>query len=295
MTLDRLAELAREGTLYPAVILHGDDLEGRRGAALELARCLLCAQPAAERPCGDSSCRHCSRLSIAGSGAAKPEAFHPDLHVLTRDLRTATSVDATRQMLRTASRAPFEARGQVFVIDEADSLSENAADALLKILEEPPTASPRHFFLLAPSRRDLSPTLRSRALSTFLGARGTLDASLVTQVASSFADAMQPFADGNSARSVLPAAAALEAAGNWRDPRARLPWSTAAAAVVEAAYRPATPEQLRHRLLAFASALLDAPNMRGRGISHLRLLEGLLSLHLFEPATRHRRWWSFAG
>ena len=72
-------------------------------------------------------------------------------------------------MLRTAQVSPFEARGQVFVVASAESLTGEAANALLKTLEEPHVSSPRNFLLLAPSRLDLLPTLRSRSLAVFLG------------------------------------------------------------------------------------------------------------------------------
>src|SRR6185295_9777727 len=90
--------------------------------------------------------------------------------ILLRDLKTSTSVEATRELLRTAQVSPFEARGQVFVIASAESLSPEAANALLKSLEEPHLTAARNFFLLAPSRLDLLPTLRSRSLAIFLGA-----------------------------------------------------------------------------------------------------------------------------
>ena len=82
--------------------------------------------------------------------------------VLERDLKTSTSVEATKSFLQAAQLSPFEARGQVFVIASADTLTGEAANALLKTLEEPHSGAPRHFVLLAPSRFDLLPTVRSR-------------------------------------------------------------------------------------------------------------------------------------
>ena len=93
-----------------------------------------------------------------------------------------TSVEATKRFVETAQMTPFEARGQVFVIASAESLSAGAADALLKNLEEPHEGSPRHFLLLAPSQFDLSPTLRSRSLSIFLGASERLDEGPVAAI-----------------------------------------------------------------------------------------------------------------
>ncbi|HEX2163112.1 MAG TPA: hypothetical protein VHM02_04120, partial [Thermoanaerobaculia bacterium] len=175
----QVAELARQGRLYPAVILHGGAVPARRDAAVELARTLLCAAEPEARPCG--ACRHCRRIVWPEAGGEG--GFHPDFRVLERDLKTATSVEATRELLRAAHVSPFEARGQVFVVGAAETLSDEAGDSLLKALEEPGSGAPRHFLLLAPSQYDLSPTLRSRSLAVYLGPAAALDEGEVAPVA----------------------------------------------------------------------------------------------------------------
>lgn len=281
--------LARAGRLYPAVILHGGGDELRRETALELGKSLLCEARESERPCG--ACRHCRRVAWPGGAG---ESFHPDFMVLERDLATVTSVDATKSFLRTAHSAPFEARGQVFVIASAESLSGSAANALLKILEEPHDRSPRNFLLLAPSRLDLLPTLRSRSLAVFLGNPAPPDPEEVERLARGFADSVRRFLDSNAAVHLMAAAAALEEAGGWSDPRAEAPWALAAAAVVRAAER--SPDRIpRGPALALAAALLEAPVMRVRRISPRRILEGLVFRHLGlavgsgAPASSRRR------
>jgi hypothetical protein len=208
-------QAARQGRLYPAVILHGGDAEARRRAAVELARTLLCEAAPSERPCG--VCRHCRRIAwpaAAGAAALAAEApFHPDFQVLERDLKTSTSVDATRELMRVAQVSPFEARGQVFVIGSAESLTGEAANALLKSLEEPHVSAPRHFLLLAPSRLDLLPTLRSRSLAIFLGPAVAADPRRVEALAQSFGAAADAWAETRAAVYLLAAAEALAAAG----------------------------------------------------------------------------------
>jgi DNA polymerase III delta subunit-like protein len=213
MNLPAAIEAARQGRLYPAVILYGGDVEARRQAAVELARHLLCAAAPAERPCG--ACRHCLRIAwpAAAGGSSQAAPFHPDFQVLERDLKTVTSVDATRELMRVAQVSPFEARGQVFVIASAESLSGEAANALLKNLEEPYVSAPRHFLLLAPSRLDLLPTLRSRSLAVFLGPAVTPDADRVEVLARAFAAAAGAYAETGAAVYLLSAAEALAAAG----------------------------------------------------------------------------------
>lgn len=276
MNLGAALETARRGRLYPAVILHGRDSTARQQAALEIARTLLCEVPEAGRPCG--VCRHCRRIAWPGAEGESP--FHPDFQVLERDLKTSTSVEATREMLKTAQVSPFEARGQVFVVASAETLSGEAANALLKNLEEPHTSAPRHFLLLAPSNLDLLPTLRSRSLAVFLGPAEAVDPGAVEPLARAFAAALDGWEQGGASIHLLTAAEALAGAGGWEDPRAARPWALAAAAVLRSLEAAAATPSSRRSRLALAEALLGGPVMRLRGITAERILEGLVARYL---------------
>jgi DNA polymerase III, delta subunit len=277
-------DAARGGRLYPSVILHGRDAAARQAAAVTIARTLLCDVPPPGRPCG--VCRHCRRIVWPGAQAAGSEApFHPDVQILERDLKTATSVEATRDLLRMAQVSPFEARGQVFVIASAETLSGEAANALLKNLEEPHVSAPRHFLLLAPAAMDLLPTLRSRSLAVFLGPAEPVDAAVVEPIARAFAAAAAAWAQSGAAIHLLAAADALSAAGGWEDPRAARPWATAAAAVVRSLEiapdsDPVRGPAERRARLALCEALLGAPALRLRAVPAERILEGLVARHL---------------
>src|SRR4051794_21021245 len=267
---------ARQGRLYPAVILDGGSAEAGRSAPLELARALLCEAPAEARPPG--VCRHCRRIVWPGGDEAT--LFHPDFQVLERDLKASTSVDATREMLRTAQVSPYEARGQVFVVASAESLTGEAANALLKNLEEPHVSAPRNFFLLAPSRLDLLPTLRSRSLAVFLGPAEPVDPEVVELLARAFSAAAAAWASSGSPVYLLSAAAALAGAGGWDDPRSGRPWAVAAAAVLRSLPREDGTAADRRARLALAEALLEGPTLRLRGITAERILEGMVARHL---------------
>lgn len=285
MNLAAVIEQAARGRLYPSVILYGGTAKERQAAGVAIARTLLCGRDAEERPCfegpkpkaGSTPCNHCRRLAWPAKGEQR---FHPDFHVLERDLRTATSVGATKEFLNGAYSSPFEARGQVFVIAEAETLGGGAADALLKLLEEPPSRSPRHFLLLAPSRLDLLTTLRSRSLSVYLGSSDGLDQAKVEAVAGGFGRALDACLENPSPIHLTSAADALAGAPGWDDPRARRPWSTAAAAVLRATEQRELPSPVRRGLLALAEELLDGPRFRMRGITQARILEGWVTRHL---------------
>lgn len=290
MNLDGALALARRGELYPGVILHGGAPEERRGAALALARTLLCEADPDEQPCG--ACSHCRRIVLAGaaeegdetSGGPSDAPFHPDFQVLERDLKTSTSVEATKAFLRTAQVSPFEGRGQVFVVASAESLSGEAANALLKTLEEPHVSAPRHFLLLAPSRLDLLATLRSRCLSIYLGGALRPPAEELDELAAGLGRCFAAWAQSGDKRGsaawLLAAASLLEGAGDFSDLRSGDPWTRAAAAVVAARERPGVPPELSPRLLALAEDLLRAPAWRLRAVPVPRILDGLVARHL---------------
>ncbi len=277
MSYEATLDMARQGRLYPAVILYGSSFEARRDATLELSRTLLCtAEDAAARPCG--ACRPCQRIVWPDPAE---DHFHPDFHVLERDLRTNTSIDATKRFLSSAGNSPFESRGQIFVFAEADTLSPGAGDALLKMLEEPPGSTPRHFFLLAGSRLDLLPTLRSRSLSIYLGEAEALDEEVIAAVTGELENAAAAYLETASPIYLLAVAGALGEIPGFDDPRARRPWAMAAASVLRLAQAwNARPVAVRRALLALAAALHDAPVLRLRYISPSRILEGLVARHL---------------
>jgi len=274
-----LDQLAAAGRLYASVILHGGAQQDRLALAVGLARVLLCIGE--ERGAPSCPCRHCRRIEVPSQGAAT-NTFHPDLHILWQDLRTVTSAEATRQLLRTAQLHPFEARGQVFIVVNAETLSDEAANVLLKLLEEPPRSAPRNFLLLTPAADRLLPTVRSRSLPVYLGAVERPAEDRVKSVGTSFRRAVEAFTAGRSAIHLLAAADALHQGADWDDPRDARPFALAASAVMEA-YRSSTEQGLKapaEALLALAEDLLLAPEIRTRNISAQRILEGLVSKHL---------------
>jgi DNA polymerase-3 subunit delta' len=267
-------DLARAGTLYPAVILHGGSELSRRAGAEELARALLCDEAPAARPCG--RCRHCRRVTLSGGAAA---AFHPDLVVVERDLKTSTSVEGTKSALRTVQLRPFEARGQVVVVANAETLSGAAANALLKALEEPGLQAPRNFLLLAPSATQLLPTLRSRSLSIYLpaGGRRRESRAAAAPAVAALGAALDAYLERDAAAIAIGFAAVLfDHAGGapaFEDLRAEAPWAKAAAAVLATAE--GRPRPVAAPLYELAHGLLEAPDLRVRAVPARRILDGL--------------------
>ena len=87
-------------------------------------------------------------------------ARHPDLTIVAPEGKTMMGVDQARATIGQANRTPVEADRKVFILDDASSMSEAAANALLKTLEEPTGST--IFMLIADADDDLPPTIASR-------------------------------------------------------------------------------------------------------------------------------------
>ena len=142
----------KSGRLAHAYLLVGPRQVGKMTLALDLARMVNCLGQV--QPCGD--CAQCRRVT---------DRLHTDVQVLGVDLedgqrRTAIGIDQIRQAQRDASLKPFEGRYRIFVIDGAEHLTEEAANSLLKVLEEPPEQVV--IVLVASDAGTLLPTIVSR-------------------------------------------------------------------------------------------------------------------------------------
>ncbi|MDH4068164.1 MAG: DNA polymerase III subunit delta' [Dehalococcoidia bacterium] len=130
-----------------AYLLVGPRHVGKGTLAINLAQALNCDGP--EVPCGE--CRSCQRIR---------DGKHADVTPIGLDSRTEIGIDDIRGLQRFANLPPYEGKCKVFIIDEAEYLSTEAANSLLKILEEPP---PRvTWLLLASEEKRLLPTIISR-------------------------------------------------------------------------------------------------------------------------------------
>ena len=186
----RLREAADRGALPASILLHGPQGVGKQRLALWLGQMLLCPEPA--RPCGRcQTCRYAAELT------------HPDLHWIfprprprdgdptAEEVATdyaaaiAERVDAgglyaapsggeaiyvatVRAMLRSAAMSPALARRKVYVFGDAERMvpqegAEAAANAFLKLLEEPPADTT--IILTSSVPGSLLPTIRSRVVA----------------------------------------------------------------------------------------------------------------------------------
>jgi DNA polymerase III subunit delta' len=138
------AGVAAGSEMSHAWLFTGPPGSGRSVAARAFAAALLCP---------DGGCGHCHECRTALAGT------HADVE-LVAPTGLSYSVAETRELVARAALAPVRGRWQIAIVEDADRFTEQALNALLKALEEPP---PHGVWLLcAPSVEDLLPTVRSR-------------------------------------------------------------------------------------------------------------------------------------
>ena len=153
--INALRKGIQSGRLSHAYLLVGPASVGKMTLALDLARAVNCLGD--DPPCG--VCLQCRRVT---------RGLHADVHVLglerqqTDESRTrvAIGIGQVRAIQREASLKPYEGKRRVLIFDGAERLSEEAANALLKTLEEPPDQV--LLILLATDAETLPSTIVSR-------------------------------------------------------------------------------------------------------------------------------------
>jgi len=144
------------GTLAHAYLLIGPHHVGKMTLALNLVQALNCE--ATERPCGE--CASCQKIALAKHADVQIIGLSQNEDSAEARSRTEIGIDQIREMQHSSSLPPFEGKYKVFIIDGAELLSSEAANCLLKTLEEP--VDKVVFILLTANDRLLPATVVSR-------------------------------------------------------------------------------------------------------------------------------------
>jgi len=153
--LERAVVGTSAGEMTHAWLLTGPPGSGRSNTALAFAAALQCERGG----CGE--CHSCHEVTVG---------THPDVRV-TRTEKLSIGVDEVRELVRTSALAPVGRRWQVMVVEDADRLTDQAANALLKAIEEPTERTV--WLLCAPTVEDVLPTIRSRTRLVVLSTPST--------------------------------------------------------------------------------------------------------------------------
>jgi DNA polymerase III subunit delta' len=198
-TIHRLREMLARNRFPHAVILSGAHGSGKYTLALMLARAMNCLeQPLTARGGGmvgdalPDFCGHCSNCTRIAQSEDLDSRFaeavearenlreadkketrlfvqtHPDVLIIPPDPpQMMIKVDQVRHVIETIYYRPAEARERVYIFTSSAFMKE-AANSLLKVLEEPPEFAT--IFLLTENAGELLPTIRSRSMTFHLGA-----------------------------------------------------------------------------------------------------------------------------
>lgn len=154
-TRARLARLLLDGRVPHALLFSGPQGVGKKQVALAMAAAFLCLEPKEGLACG--GCESCKALA-AGT--------HPDFFAVlpeqTGKAARSIKIEQIREMRGMVARAPKLSARRAVLLDDAETMNDAAANALLKTLEEPPGST--LFLLVTGARQALLATIVSRCM-----------------------------------------------------------------------------------------------------------------------------------
>ena len=163
---ESLRRVLTGGRVPGSMLFTGEQGIGKKLFALELAKALNCRHRNGVEACDDcSSCKRISRSTFPPFSDDDDNrerliwSEHADL-AMVRPFKQIIRVKPMRELEREANFRPFEGAARIFVVEDADTMNDQAANALLKTLEEPPPTT--HLILTTANPTALLATIRSR-------------------------------------------------------------------------------------------------------------------------------------
>ena len=148
----RLSQVLKNGEYRGSYIIYGEACSGQKMMAKSLSKAIVCTGDTKDKPCNNCvSCRAVDSLS------------HMDVIYMDYENENSIGIDDVRQRIGdTVMIKPIMSSEKVYVIFDAEKLTVQAQNSLLKILEEPPHFA--HFILTTGNIEKIIPTIQSRAV-----------------------------------------------------------------------------------------------------------------------------------
>jgi DNA polymerase-3 subunit delta' len=163
---ESLRHLLASGRVPGSLLFTGEEGIGKKLFALELAKAMNCRHRVGVEACDDcSSCKRISRSTFPPFGKDDDDkerliwSEHADV-AMARAYKNIIRVPVMRELEREANFRPFEGAARIFIVEDADTMNDHAANALLKTLEEPQPTT--HLILTTSNPTALLATIRSR-------------------------------------------------------------------------------------------------------------------------------------
>lgn len=138
----------RKNRISHAYLVHGARGTGKKSLATLLAKTLFCTEKTGVNPCG--TCNVCKRINSHN---------HPDVHFIEPDGQSI-KIEQIRKLQTEFTYSGFESKQKIYIINAAHTLTVNAANRILKFLEEPNQQTTA--MLLTENGGQMLPTIRSR-------------------------------------------------------------------------------------------------------------------------------------
>ncbi|MGM0437730.1 MAG: DNA polymerase III subunit delta' [Bacillota bacterium] len=144
-----LKEELKDDRVNHAYLFYGKEGIGKKSLAVEFARALLCKEVE------NDSCNICNNCRRVEHGN------HPDLKIIEANTKTKNlKIDQIREMQKEIAYKPYESKYKIYIIDRAENMTNQAANSLLKTLEDPPSYA--IIILISEELNKLLPTVISR-------------------------------------------------------------------------------------------------------------------------------------
>jgi DNA polymerase-3 subunit delta' len=143
-----LANVVSSGRIPHAYLFYGPQGTGKMSAAISFSKALNCENVQEGQGCGE--CASCRKID---------DGNHPDIKVIEPD-GASIKIEQVRMLIKEIAYRSYEGPWKVFIISHADTATVEAANSVLKVLEEPPERS--MLILLSTSIKQMLPTILSR-------------------------------------------------------------------------------------------------------------------------------------